>query len=185
MRLTQEQARAVELLRQGELNTDHGMPEELFLLVSSLVPLANVDLLVVSRENQLLLERRNDPYYERSWHIPGGCMRFNDTFARRIQETARKELGCEVTYEEMPLAVRNVIRGQNTALPHPRERGHNVAILFRCELPEGYQIQNGDLTEQDDGFLKWFDVLPDDFLKIQHVFDDVLEPWRSSRNESR
>ena len=44
MLLTKEQQEAVAFLRQAEINTDNGMPEELFLLVSSLVPLPNVDL---------------------------------------------------------------------------------------------------------------------------------------------
>lgn len=178
MLLTDEQKKAVAILRQAKINSDDGMPTDLFLLVSSLVPLPNVDLLVVNRKNQLLLSRRNDQFYSKSWHIPGGCMRFNENFEKRIQETAKRELGCTVTFDENPLAVRNVIRGSNGTLPHPRERGHNVAILFRCYLPDDYQIDNGGRTEDDDGYLKWFDRLPEDFLEIQHVFDDALKPWK-------
>lgn len=176
--ITREQLHAIELLRQAELDTDDGMPEELFLLVSSLVPLPNVDLLVTDRHGRLLLSRRNDPYYQKSWHIPGGCMRFNEDFAHRIQKTAQSELGCTVTFDETPLAVRNVIRRRNENLPHPRERGHNVAILYHCYLPDDYQINNNGRNEDDDGYLKWFDHLPGDFLEIQHVFDDVLNLWR-------
>ena len=128
--ITREQQNAIEILRQAELDTDNGMPEELFLLVSSLVPLPNVDLLVVDRQNRLLLSRRNDPFYQKSWHIPGGCMRYNESFAQRIQKTARAELGCSVTFDRTPLAV------------------------------------------------KWFEHLPEDFLKIQCVFSDILEPWK-------
>lgn len=178
MPLTEEQRQAVELLRRAEIDTDDGMPEELFLLVSSLVPLPNVDLLVVNQQGQLLLSKRNDPFYQKSWHIPGGCLRFNEDFAQRIRETARIELGSTITFDEQPLAVRNVIRRRNENLPFPRERGHNVAILFRCYLPDGYEIKNNGLNEDDDGFLKWFDRLPEDFLELQHVFDDILEPWR-------
>ena len=180
MFLTDEQAMAVEVLRCSEINTDCGMPEELFLLVSSLVPLPNVDLLIVNEKNQLLLSRRNDHYYEKNWHIPGGCMRFNEEFAHRIQETARLELGSIVTFDEIPLAVRNVIRGPRHTLSHPRERGHNVAILYRCHLPEDYSIEihNQGLTEEDNGYLKWFKNLPKDFSIVQHVYDDILEPWR-------
>ena len=105
-------------------------------------------------------------------------MRFNEDFARRIQKTAKAELGCAVTFDETPLAVRNVIRRCNEKLLHPRERGHNVAILFRCYLPDGHQIKNNGRNEDDNGYLKWFDHLPEDFLEIQHVFDDILEPWR-------
>lgn len=181
---TDEHRKAVEFLRRAEIDADAGMPQELFLLVSSLVPLPNVDLLVVNKQNQLLLSRRNDPYYPKSWHIPGGCMHFHDDFAQRIQETAIKELGSTVTFDEPPLAVRNVFRGCNEELLHPRERGHNVAILFRCGLPDGYRINNGNRGEDDDGYLKWFDRLPDDFLAIQHVFDDVLEPWRCDRRQA-
>lgn len=183
MDMTNEQQRAVELLRNAEIDTDQGMPEELFLLISGLVPLANVDLLVVNQKNQVLLARRHDSFYGDSWHIPGGCMRFHESFAHRIQETAKAELGCEVMFEETPVAVRNVIRGPNSRLLHPRERGHNVAMLFRCALPEDFQIENGSRTERDNGYLKWFDTLPEDFLSIQHVFDDVLEPWRRKNNE--
>lgn len=180
MSLTEEQRQAVELLRRAEINTDNGMQEELFLLVSSLVPLPNVDLLVVDQQGRLLLSRRNDPFYEKNWHIPGGCMRFNEDFAHRVQETARLELGSTVTFDETPLAVRNVIRGPKETLPHPRERGHNVAILYRCKLPENYQTQlhNQGMTEEDNGYLKWFSRLPEDFSSVQHVYHDILEPWR-------
>lgn len=176
--LTPAQAEAVELLRHAEMDTDAGMPEALFLLVSSLIPIPNVDLLVVSRQNQILLARRNDPYYEKNWHIPGGCMRFNESFEQRILETARLELGSTVTFEKTPLAVRNVIRGPKDSLVHPRERGHNVAILFRCFLPEDYEVQNGDREMDDNGYLKWFHRLPEDFSCVQHVYDDILAPWR-------
>ena len=74
IQLTNEQRQAVEVLRQAKLNTDDGMPQELFLLLSGLIPLANVDLLVTNSNGQLLLERRCDSWYQNSWHIPGGCM---------------------------------------------------------------------------------------------------------------
>lgn len=176
--MTLEQQNAIEILRRAELDTDNGMPEELFLLVSSLVPLPNVDLLVVDRQNRLLLSRRNDPFYQKGWHIPGGCMRYNEDFAQRIQMTARAEFGCNVTFDRTPLAVRSVIRGRNEQLPHPRERGHNIAVLFRCYLPDGFQISNDGRNENENGHLKWFEHLPKDFLKIQCVFSDILEPWK-------
>ena len=178
-KLTKEQAAAVELLRRSQIDTDEGTPEDLFLLVSSLVPLANVDLLVVNSQGQLLLSRRNDPFYEKSWHIPGGCMRFNESFEHRVRETARLELGGQVIFDKEPIAVRNVVRGPNQNLANPRERGHNVAILFRCRPLDGYCIDNGELGEDDNGYLKWFDCLPADFSAVQHVYDDILAPWRS------
>ena len=43
--------------------------------------------------------------------------------------------------------------------------------------------QNGSRAEMDNGYLKWFEALPKDFLPIQHVFDDILEPWRRKNDE--
>ncbi len=179
--MTEEQRAAVRVLRGAEFPSERGLPEELFLLASALVPLPNVDLLLVNERGQLLLARRNDPFFEPSWHIPGGCMRYGEDFGTRILETARKELGTEVGFDPEPLAVRNVIRGPAAGLAHPRERGHNVAILFRCTLPEGWRIDNGKRTEEEAGYLRWFDSLPPDFMKIQHVYDDILKPWMEER----
>lgn len=177
LELTKEQLAAVQTLRQARLDTDAGMPLELFLLVSGLVPLPNVDLLITNDRGQLLLTRRNDPWYQASWHIPGGCMHYGEAFAHCVQETAKRELGTEVTVSPEPVAVRNVIRGADTSKEYPRERGHNVAILFACRVSEGWEIDNGTKTESDDGYAAWFDVLPEDFMEIQRVYEDVLKPF--------
>lgn len=181
MELQDDRSRAIELLRATEWNPENGLPQSLFLLVSGLIPIPNVDLLVVNEKNQLLLSRRNDEYFENSWHIPGGCMRFGEDFATRIQETAVRELQTKVTFEEEPIAVRSVVRGLNTKQKYPHERGHMVAILFKCKLPDGFQINNADLTEQDNGYLKWFDTLPEDFMKIQEIYADVLSDWKPKK----
>ncbi len=178
LKLTPEQLAAVELLREARLDGDEGMPQELFLLISGLVPLANVDLLITDEEGRLLLARRHDPWYPDSWHIPGGCMHYGETFRHCIEETSQREIGTVVAWEEKPLAVKNVIRGVDEEKAFPRERGHNVAVLFRCRVPAGWQINNGGKRACDDGYLAWFDKLPPDFMKIQHVYDDELDSWR-------
>ena len=178
MILNEEQKKAIRLLRDAKLDAKNGLDEELFLMMSALTPIPNVDLLITNSRNQILLARRNDPYYSKSWHIPGGCIRYGENFENRIRQTALKELGCEVTFDPEPLAVRNVLRKENSMLSHPRERGHHIAILFRCYLPKGYELNNNGKTEADNGFLKWFDKLPQDFLDIQHVYDRELTAWR-------
>ena len=169
---------AIEYIRSCDIQPQGGLPENLFLMISGLVPLVNVDLLVTNSRGQLLLSRRNDRFFEKSWHIPGGCLRYGDSFAKRITETAERELRAKVSFDEQPLAVRNVWRGANASQEHPNERGQNIAILFACRLPEDYQIENFGKQEDEDGYLKWFDTLPVDFMKIQHVYDDCLKKWR-------
>lgn len=175
--LTQEQSKAIETLRLAQIASEQGLPENLFLLVSALVPLPNVDLLITDKNHRILLARRNDGFFEKSWHIPGRTMRYGESFEHAISCAARKEIGCEVEYEREPIAVKNVIRGLNYNIEYPRERGHNVAILYRCNVPVSYEIDNGKLNEDDDGYIKWFDKLPEDFLKIQYVYKDVLREW--------
>lgn len=174
---TEEQRAAVKTLRQAKLDTDNGMPQELFLMLSGLVPLANVDLLITNEQGQILLTRRCDPWYQPSWHIPGGCMHYGEDFLHCVQQTAMRELGTKVIVSEVPVAVRNVIRGVDRSKEYPRERGHNVAILFSCQMPEGWMMNNGKKTERDDGYAAWFDILPEDFMEIQRVYADILEPW--------
>lgn len=182
--LSLRERQAIETLRAMRYDASGGLPQELFLLVSALVPLPNVDLLVVNERGQLLLSRRNDPYFPQGWHIPGGCMRYGEDFHQRILATARKELGCDVTSDPEPVAVRNILRGPNPQLDHPNERGHNVAILFRCYLPKGYCIDNGVKTPDDNGYLRWFETIPEDFLAIQQAYFDVLQPWLKKEDTS-
>jgi len=178
MELSKELSDAVEVLRRAQLDGHDGLTQELFLLVSALVPIPNVDLLVVNQQNQLLLSRRNDEYFQKSWHIPGGCMRYGESLEQRIQATAQRELGSQVRFDSEPIAVRNVLRGENTSQRYPKERGHNIAILYQCWLPEDFHIDNGSKTEDQDGYLRWFDHLPEDFMQIQCVYKDILEPWK-------
>lgn len=178
MELRKELKDAIELIRSAELNGSNGLTEELFWMISALIPIPNVDLLIVNERGQLLLSRRNDRFFEKSWHIPGGCLRYGEKLLTRVQETAKRELGCEVVIEPEPVTVRDVLRGENPHQIHPKERGHNIAILYRCKVPLDYQINNGDKCSDDDGYLRWFDQLPSDFMKIQLVYGDILRPWR-------
>lgn len=171
-------ADAIDLLRSAQINTNYGMREDLFLLVSGLVPLPNVDLLVVNEKNQLLLSWREDGFFENSWHIPGGCMHYGEGFEECLRETARRELGVDIRWESEPVAVRNVIRGAREKQRFPRERGHNVAILFRCYLCQPLdETVLADDGKRENGKLKWFDKLPENFMKIQHIYDDLLTAW--------
>lgn len=176
--LLASQQEAVDILRKSEFNTDDGMPQDLFLFVSGLVPLANVDLLITNEKGQILLSRRCDQWYQNSWHIPGGCMHYGEDFLHCVQQTAIRELGTVVIMDPEPVAIRNVIRGVDTSKQYPRERGHNIAVLFSCRLPEGFMIDNGFKTENDNGYVAWFDKLPEDFMRIQRVYGHILERWQ-------
>src|SRR4026208_940380 len=86
-----------------------GLPEALFLFVSSITPLVNVDLLIQDDAGQTLLTWREDDFYGPGWHVPGGVIRFQETAAERIQAVARQELEVEVEPDSAPVAVHEMI----------------------------------------------------------------------------
>jgi len=105
-----------------------GLPEELFLFVSTLTPLVNVDLLIQDDAGRTLLTWRDDAFYGPGWHVPGGVIRFQETAAERLRAVARLELGVDVESDPAPVAVHELIDAGR------RERGHSIALLYRCRL---------------------------------------------------
>lgn len=176
MKYDENVANAVSVLRDAHINASQGLSKELFWLTSSLVPMVNVDLLITNGDGQLLLARRDDEFHPKSWHIPGGCIRFGETMLERVHKTAIAELGCDVIVEKGPIAIRDAIRDPIRERYYPNERRHFISILFRCRLA-GY-IQNKELTEDDAGYLKWFAKVPEDLVPIQHIYDDILKQWK-------
>jgi colanic acid biosynthesis protein WcaH len=105
-----------------------GLPEDLFLLVSRLTPLVNVDLLIQDERSGTLLTWRDDRFYGAGWHVPGGIIRYKQTAEDCIRATAQRELGAAVEFEPDPIAVVQNIE------PVRRQRGHFIALLYRCRL---------------------------------------------------
>lgn len=158
-----------------KIEAEIGLPEEIFLAVSSLMPIPNVDLLIRDKEGRILLSWRDDIFFGTGWHIPGGCIRFKETMLERVQETARSELHTEVLVNPNPLAVRDVIIDkEKNEQPTQKKRAHHLAVLYECYLPKGYDIDNGDLEETDVGYLKWFKTIPDNILKVHDCYKDIL-----------
>lgn len=156
-----------------EIDARKGMPEEVFLAISTVIPIPNVDLLIRDAYGRILLSWRDDMYFGKGWHIPGGCIRFKESMEERVQETAISELQTKVNINPVPLAVRDVIVGKNEQ--EPRIRAHHLAVLFECGLPEHYSIDHQEKAENDVGFLKWFSKIPDNILKVHDCYNDIFE----------
>lgn len=118
---------AMALLDQWAENPRAGLPEDLFIFFSRLVPLVNVDLLIQDDRAGTLLTWRDDDFHV-GWHVPGGIIRYKEPAAERVRATARTELGAEVEFEPMPCAIEQLIE------PERRVRGHFISLLYRCRL---------------------------------------------------
>ena len=155
------------------VNPVNGLPLDLFEFNVSLLPFINVDLIIQNDKGQILLSRRSDAHYGTGWQIPGGIIRMMENIEERIQKTAVREIGCEVSYDKEPIAIKeNIIRTHREGLQNQLERAHNIALIYRCRVPEGYAIDNGDKAETDEGFLRWFDKFPDNLLECHKVLKD-------------
>ena len=105
-----------------------GLPEELFLFISGVTPLVNVDLLIQDDAGRTLLTWRDDAFYGPGWHVPGGVIRFQETAAERLRAVARLELWVDIESDPAPVAVHELIDAGR------REREHSIALLYRCRL---------------------------------------------------
>ena len=88
----------IKLIEKSIKDPTHGLPENIFLLISRLTPLINVDLLIKNNKNQTLLTwRKAGEVYKPGWHVPGGIVRYKEKIFDRILKVARKELKCKIT----------------------------------------------------------------------------------------
>lgn len=164
------QALKNEMSREG-ISPENGLGTELFHFATTLTPLISVDLLVVNAEGEFLLSWRDDPHCGRGWHVPGGCIRLGETFERRIQETAKRELGIPVQFDSEPIRVLEYFApADRIGVTDQRERSHIITLVFLCEVPETYDIPAVYRAEQLPGSIRWFHELPVDCLPLQECY---------------
>ena len=64
--------RCIETLEAAIGDPKRGLPEDVFLFVSRIIPLIAVDLLIQDDRSRTLLTWRDDEFYGPGWHAPGG-----------------------------------------------------------------------------------------------------------------
>ena len=128
---------------------------------------------------------RDDVYCGRGWHIPGGCLRIRETLDSRIQNTAIKEIGSRISYDSVPLAIREfIVSDSRPKIDNQLVRSHNISFLYKCWLPDDYKIDNRELKENEVGYLKWFDTIPDNLLNChRELYGDIMIKWNRGELE--
>ena len=146
-----------------------GLPEEVFLFITKITPMVNVDLLVKDVDGRILLAWRNDLYHGNGWHVPGGILRVKETFEERIQKTAENEIGCHVIASKKPIEVVPIISNDLTI------RCHFITFIYECKLPEDFQINNGKLKSNETGYLEWHKKYPGKMLSVHRFYKKYFE----------
>lgn len=159
------------------ISANTGLGTELFHFVSSLTPIVNVDLVVYNSKGQFLLAMRNDPHCGKGWHIPGGCVRFKETIDARIKKVVQSELNLtDFTYDKEPMKGFEIMWDKDQrSLENDDERAHFITLAYKCYAPDSYIIDNQGKSETEVGYLRWFDKLPDNLLKIQNCYRYILK----------
>ena len=151
----------VEALESAIGDPREGLPEDVFLFISRVTPLVNVDLLIKDDRGRTLLTWRDDEFYGAGWHVPGGVIRYKETAGDRIRACAQEELGTGIRWEPTPLVLVESITEQTS-------RGHFISLLFRCRL-EGEP--DAGLEARSDppaaGQWRWHDGAPANLLPAQ------------------
>lgn len=170
-----------EVMARHGIDPRDGLPESVFQLTTALVPIVNIDLFTVDEFGRLLLTWREDYYNTCGWHIPGGCVRLQETLSDRIQKTAISEIGTEVEFRKQPIAIRGAVTNKkNGDLYNQLERSHGISFLYLARLPQGITISNESELETTPGYKKWFHALPEKILPIHmQLYGDILRDWFS------
>lgn len=154
---------AIKFLEKQIKNPRAGLPQEIFYFVSRITPMINVDLLVKDEKGRTLLAWRDDKFYNKGWHIPGGIIRFKEKAETRIQKVAMQEIGAKVKFDPAPIAMHQLFAKQDT-------RGHFISLLYKCFLSGKFPLKNKSLSDRDAGYLKWHNTCPPDFLEVQKMY---------------
>lgn len=162
-------AASMRWIERAADSCEDGLPEAVFLFVSRLTPLVNVDLLIQDSARGTLLTWRDDDFYGPGWHVPGGVIRHKETAANRVREVARQELGVTVEFEPQPLGVHEMI------LPEWRDRGHFISLLYQCQLtseldPDRRFVPESPLPDQ----WAWHETCPIDLIPEHQAYSAYL-----------
>ncbi|MBF0442234.1 MAG: NUDIX hydrolase [Oligoflexales bacterium] len=146
-----------------------GLPEELFLFITKITPMINVDLLIKNDLNHTLLTWRDDGLWPAGWHIPGGIIRFKESSFDRLKEVAATELGTTVDFEKSPIAVNEVIE------PCRMVRGHFISLLYKCKLTGNLdEIRRYESGKPKPGEWAWFDKCPENILEVHEMYREYI-----------
>lgn len=104
-------------------NPKKGLPQGLFEVLCKLVVFPATEVVVINDKQEILLTWRDDKWWK-GWHIPGGLIRFGESFEQRLKQVVKNELKTELKSFKFLFA-------ENYAL---EKRGHTIGNFFLCEL---------------------------------------------------
>lgn len=153
-------------LDHGLADPRKGLPDPVFRFALKTTPMINVDLLVRDFRGRTLVAWRQDEFGT-GWHIPGGIIRWRETFAARIAAVASAELHAEVEADPEPCRISQLLDSG---------RGHFISLLYRCELRTPIPADAFAPNENDavPGQLYWGAEVPGQLYPAHDIYRDLF-----------
>jgi ADP-ribose pyrophosphatase YjhB (NUDIX family) len=153
----------------SNIDATKGIGEDLFLSISQLTPIINVDLFVKNKHNEILLTWRSDEYYGPGWHVPGGVLRYKETLMERAKKVAINELGLDLCKIYGPKA-------HHEAFNFTRNiRGHFISFIFMVSIDNNPPKKKQAGKSPNQGEWKWFKKCPDNFINNQNFLKSYFK----------
>ncbi|OGZ72567.1 MAG: hypothetical protein A2908_01700 [Candidatus Staskawiczbacteria bacterium RIFCSPLOWO2_01_FULL_38_12b] len=141
------------------------LTDEEYKFIYERVPRLCLDFIIV-KDDKVLLSKRDIAPYKGYWHLPGGMVRYKESFDEAAERILKSELGLKpkmkklIGYMQMP----DEINENNTLV-------HSVSIAFLTTLEEG-DIKGSEQAHE----IEYFALLPEENLHpIQGKF--LKEYW--------
>ena len=157
--------REIQEILSKIVNPKKGLPEEVFLFISQLTPMVNVELLIKDPIKGTLLTWRHDEFYGPDWHLPGGIIRFKELAETRIEKVAKKELDATVSFHNEPIEINEIMNKDRDV------RGHFLSLLYKCKLTSSLNENSMfDLNSPKNGSWYWFKTCPENLIYQHEIY---------------
>ena len=139
--------------------------EKIFLEISALTPIINVDLLIQNSLEETLLVWRDDQFHK-GWHFIGGVLRNNESLSSRVKKTASNELNIDLQILSGPIEINEMLFPQNNY------RNHFLSFLYNCKINSNLNMNLKYLESNtpSHGEWKWFNHAPNDLIPEQSLY---------------
>jgi colanic acid biosynthesis protein WcaH len=150
-------------------NPQKRLPDNIFLFISRITPLINVDLLIKDKNKGILLTwRSKGEKYSEGWHFPGGIIRFRETAVKRVLEVAKNELKAKILLNKKPILISEIILIQ-------RNRSHFISLLYSCTLISEPKIKECDDNSPRPGEYMWHKKCPKNIIKPHYCYKSLFK----------
>ena len=152
---TVEGLKALSLLIDKLPRIHEGMWRDVFIPYMSKAVNVSAEIAIIredvaSGKRQILLTMRDDQYYGKGWHIPGGFIGPGETRQETVERIAGREIRIKPTFRQI---IKPFFHDDDPRFPH-------VAIVFECSYDGQEEVSAG----------KWFDSMPDNIIKAHEKY---------------